>query len=61
MELPRALLHSLGFSQPQLQVIPTHKICASLRHAAVDLLLDSSLARTNIVLHLGNLALPRLQ
>ena len=28
---------------------------------AVDLLLDSSLAHPNIVLRLGNLALPRLQ
>ena len=37
------------------------KIHASFRHAAVDPLLDSSLARANLVLHLGNLALPRLQ
>ena len=28
---------------------------------AVDLILDSSLARANLVLRLGNLALPRLQ
>ena len=52
---------SFGFNHLQRQVIPAHKVCASLCHTAVDLLLDSSLARTDIVLCLGNLALPRLQ
>ena len=55
------LSRDFGFNQLQLQVIPAHKICASLRHVVVDLFLDSSLARTNTVLCLGNLALPRLQ
>ena len=52
-----------GFGLDQLQplFILALETRAGFRHAAVDLFLDSDLPRANIVLRLGNLALPRLQ
>ena len=52
---------SLGFNQLQPLVVLAHKAHAKFRHTVADLFLDSSLPRVDIVLRLGNLALPCLQ